>query len=507
MHKFLALFLLLTFIGCKREEEKVMPLPPDHQPEIVENPEISSFSINGIDFTIQDDLITGSSEDELENKSELVAAFEAEGTVKVNGIEQVSGVTTNDFTGPVVYSVTNSAGTTKEYTVKFPTFTGLARLFITIDERAQITKQDYVQASFKLDPNHQFNSDLIEVDGRIRGRGNSTWNMPKKPYRIKLDSKTSLFNMPAHKDWVLLANYHDKTLIRNYLAYRLAYKVETPFPPSYHFIEVFINGIHQGNYMLTDQTEVGSSRVDIPELKPSDDDERLITGGYLLEIDQRVLTNRDKPYFESKEFPIAIRSPDEPSDLQMEYITNYVKEAEDALFGENFSDVNNGFRKYFDEESMIRWFIVSEVFKNVDSRHFSSIFFHKDRGGKLTMGPIWDFDMSAGNARHCGGCMIPTGWYVKNHAWFNRMYEDPAFKAKVRSVFNQYKTEINDLLPEISKMTAYLDLSQKRNIEIWPITGDVGPRGPKEPTFESHVEFLKNFLSERIQWMDGEINN
>lgn len=497
-HQFIALFLLLAFVGCKKEIEKI-------ETEKLQ-PEISTFSINNIAFAIEDDLILGNNPSDID-RSSLAATFTAEGTVSVNGKEQVSEVTTNDFTAPVRYTVSNATGS-KEYTVKYTTFTGLAKLYITTENGANITKADYVSATFTLDPNFQYDGGSVEATGKIKGRGNSTWDMVKKPYKIKFDSKTSLFDMPEHKTWVLLANYADKSLMRNYLAYRLAKKIDTPFAPSYNFIEVYLNGNHQGNYMLSDQVEIGPNRVNIPALGPSDNGDDVITGGYLLEIDERA-PEKDDPYFVSDitKFPIVIEGPEEPSELQMAYITNYVNEAEEVLFGANFTDKDNGFRKYFDEESMIRWFFVSEVFKNVDSRSFSSIFFHKDRGGKLTMGPLWDFDLGAGNAGHCPECMQATGWHVRYNPWFNRMYEDPAFKAKVKSMWQQYKSEIDDLLPTIDKTALHLDASQKRNFVLWPDFNDPSWTAVQgKLSYKSQVDYLKEFLTARIAWMDGEIN-
>lgn len=493
----IALLLVLLFVGCKKENEET---------SVQENqPQISAFSINNVDFAIEDGLILGNNMNDID-RSALAATFTAEGTVYVNGKEQVSEVTTNDFTSPVRYTVSNATAT-KEYIVQYTTFTGLAKLYITTESGSHIAKEDYVSARFKLDPNFQYEGGNVEAMGRIKGRGNSTWDMAKKPYKIKFDSKTSLFNMPEHKTWVLLANYADKSLMRNYLAYRLAKKIEMPFTPSYNFVEVYLNGQHQGNYMLSDQVEVASTRVNIPEIGPSDTGDDVITGGYLLEIDQRILEAKDEPYFESNQFPIVIKSPEEPSGLQMTYISNYVKEAEEVLFGANFADTDNGFRKYFDEEAMIRWFIVSEVFKNVDSQSFSSIYFHKDRGGKLTMGPLWDFDLGAGNAGHCTECMQATGWHVRHNPWFSRMYEDPAFRAKVKSMWQQYKPEIDDLLPTIDKTAAYLDLSQRRNFTLWPDFNDPNWTTVQgKLSYKSQVDYLKTFLAARIAWMDGQIN-
>ncbi|MDQ3393219.1 MAG: CotH kinase family protein [Bacteroidota bacterium] len=516
-YKFLIFYIFLTSLSCKLDKEP-NPLPGNQPvvPEVPETPEepedpenevegaeISTFSINNIDFDIQEGQITAFNKQNI-LKKELVAVFSANGVVKINGIEQESGMTVNNFSGPVVYTVTNDAGNIKEYIVRYITFTGIAKLYITTENKARITKEEYVPASFDFDPNFEYDAEPIGLEGRIRGRGNTSWNMLKKPYKIKFESKTSFFNMPAHKTWVLIANYADKTLIRNYLAYTLAEKTEMPFPVSRHFVEVFLNDVHIGNYMLTDQIEVDSDRVDIMELGPTDNDPNQITGGYLLEIDHRVLQAQDEPYFETSHFPIVVKSPEEPSIQQMDYISNYLKEAEEALFGEDFSDVNFGFRKYFDEESMIRWFIVSELFKNVDSRHFSSIYIHKNRGGKLDMGPLWDFDLSTGNASHCRDCMRPTGWHVMNNAWFKRMYEDEAFKANVKKLWKQYKPEIDNILPQIFKLSEYLDLSQQANFVLWPKLNEPGATVQNLPDYQSHVEYLHDFLEERINWMDNE---
>ncbi len=191
----------------------------------------------------------------------------------------------------------------------------------------------------------------------------------------------------------------------------------------------------------------------------------------------------------------------------MRPLQSYISEAETILYSDNFEDKQEGFRKYFDEESMIKWFIVSEVFKNVDSKNFSSIYFYKDRGGKITMGPIWDFDLGAGNAAHCEDCMYPEGWYILNNYWFARMYEDTDFKEKLKTMWNQYKPYADKLVDVLEDVSEVIQASQKINFEIWPDFGD--PRWAVAPGFDSHEEHLshlKNFLQNRIAWMHQEIN-
>lgn len=403
---------------------------------------------------------------------------------------------------PLILSVALTACQKSEGPIIEPP-SGLPALRIHTEGGNEIGREDYVPADFSFYAKDNAEEAIWEnVVGKIRGRGNSTWDMVKKPYKLKFDNEIDFFDMQAQKIWVLLANYADKTLVRNYLAYQLADNIGLPFSPSYHFIEVYVNDKHQGNYMFTDQTEVNPGRVEIPELSPSDNDPDVITGGYLLEIDTRV-PDKGKPYFETETFPIRIRSPKEPSTQQMNYISEYVKEAEGVLFGEHFEDPEQGFRKYFDEESMIRWFLVSEVFKNVDSKEFSSIFFHKNRDGKLVMGPLWDFDLSAGNAMHCESCMDPKGWYVLHHPWFHRMYDDEGFKKKVRDMWKEYKPVIEQTIPSLDHITAELSTSQQNNFKLWPDFSDPNwAVKPGLPSYKSHVDFLRSFLQTRIEWMD-----
>lgn len=391
--------------------------------------------------------------------------------------------------------------------------TGLPQLHIYIDDyleslrRFNISKDTYT--SGMLDYTTFSSEHGMEFKGKdmeIRGRGNSTWRGVKQPYRLKFTQPISFFNEPPQNLWVILANYADKSLMRNYLAYWLAEQIGCPYPVSYHFVELFAQGQYHGNYLMTDQVEVGPHRVNIQPLQPTDNHESVITGGYLLEIDGRV-RNKGKPYFTSTKFDIRVRSPKDISEEQMRYIRNYVIEAERVLYGSNFQDAQHGFRKYFDEASMAKWFIVAELFKNVDAQDFSSIFFFKDRDGKLTMGPIWDFDRTLGNAKYCNECLEPEGWYIMKHHWFNRMYEDPNFQQLVRDEWNQNLALIQQLLPKIDETAQYLDKSQQENYKRWPSFSNPNRTNIKINSYQGHVDYIKDFLTRRIEWMDAQLNN
>ncbi len=489
---------LLLLAACKEEPKDVFSVIPPDEDTTGTAPVIESFYIGTDTFTISSTIIEGYIALPKDiNTEALKATFTASGVVEVNGVLQESGVTENDFSKPVVYTVYSDSGKKKtEYVVKLTTFTRLPKLFITTKGAAIInSKENYVNATFRLEPNGQYNCDVFEGTGRIKGRGNTTWHMPKKSYKIKLDQASGLLEMDPYKEWTLLANYADKTLMRNYLANELATLLDMSFAPAHHFVEVFLNGKHVGNYMLSDQVEIGKTRVNIT--KP---------GGYLLEIDFRAKdeTIENVGWFESYGMPVALKEPDEMTPEQFKIVKDYVTKADKALKDYAEGNKNINYRQYFDEESTIKWFLVNEFFKNCDAQGFSSIFFYKDKNDdKLYMGPVWDFDIAAGNAAHLSACQAPKGWWVRNQPRINRMYTDPEFVKKVKEMWSQYRPQFLNIINEVDVMAERLDLSQKENFKLWPDFED--PSGfvvPGNKSYEKQIIYLKDFLQKRFDWLD-----
>ena len=198
----------------------------------------------------------------------------------------------------------------------------------------------------------------------IRGRGNSTWGAVKKPYRIKFQQKRHLLNMKDDaRDWVLLANYFDKTLIRNAVAFDIGHFIGMEFTPSVKFADVYLNNVYIGNYLVTDQVEVGKNRVDIDKMDTIDVAEPTISGGYLIE---RVGFANQEPisYFVTKKsVPFSIKDPDPEviKPVQKTYLTTFVQNQENVLFSTNWKDTLSGYRAILDTASFLRWYIASEL--------------------------------------------------------------------------------------------------------------------------------------------------
>ena len=205
----------------------------------------------------------------------LVASFTYSGvSVKIGDIEQKSGETKNNFGDPVIYSVIAEDGTKNDYTV---TVTNnqprIPRVYIITEENAPILdKENYVTSTVKVEDIDKYYSDEVTFTSTagVRGRGNSTWGQPKKPYRIKLDKKAVLLGMSNDKDWALLANYFDKTLLRNITAFEIAKIAEMNWTPSSISVDFYLNDVYQGVYTLTEHVKVSKERLDMELVTPSD---------------------------------------------------------------------------------------------------------------------------------------------------------------------------------------------------------------------------------------------
>ena len=433
------------------------------------------------------------------NIKTMVASFTCpeDCQVEVNGVPQESGVTVNDFTQPVLYQVTTPSDSVLEYVVDVLEFTGLPVISIDTDGKKPVTsKEDYIGATISVNGGRFFagmNATSIE----IRGRGNSTWYIhPKKPYQIKFEDKTAMLDMPSDKRWLLLAEYSDKTFLRNRIAFELGYLSELEWTPLSQYAELIFNGKHQGLYHITQKVEESKNRVNITD------------EGYLLEIDQLDRLDPGDVYFYSDHFLLNIKEPEiVKNSAEYTYIRDYMLDFEEALFGPNFKDPVNGYQKYIDMESVVDWFLINEIAKNVDAKSFASIFMYKAPGEKLYMGPIWDFDLGFGNVNYADP-EFPTGFWVRHNPWISRMLQDPTFVLKVKQRFSYFLNREQQIYDLIDEYYAYLYVSQWENDHIWNTLGVwVWPNSQVFNTYEEEIAYLKYWIETRLNWMEGAIYN
>lgn len=425
-----------------------------------------------------------------------------------------SGKTVNEVQMRVTVDSTAGQRTTATHSFIAPTAPqgfvparqNLPVLRITTDNDAPIlSKETYLNGQISLTPNAA-GEGLLVVGTQIRGRGNSTWDlMPKKPYRLKLTGKSPLLGMPSSRDWVLLANYSDKTLLRNTIALELGASMGMPWTPRAEYVEVFHGGRYLGIYQLMENIKVASDRVDIDELDEDDVAAPEITGGYLLEVDFR--QDGHTMFSASENLPIVFQDPEEPTAAQEAYIQGYIDQLENALNSAAFADPATGYAAYIDVDSFVRWYLVNELFRNRDANMWSSCWMYKPRGGKLHMGPLWDFDISAGNINY-DDAYLTAGWWVRDAPWFSRLFQDPAFVARVRQVWNEIKAEqLPEMFQSIAARSATLQQAQLNNFQRWPILETyVWPNNRIPGSYAGEVEYLVSWLTTRAAWMDSQFN-
>jgi len=374
--------------------------------------------------------------------------------------------------------------------------TGLPVVYIeTENEKTIDSKEVYVNANMTIKKGGEV---LSTNTLRIKGRGNATWTYPKKPYKLKLDEKSSILGMAAAKDWVLLANYCDKTLLRTSIAFELSRLMHFPWTPDDQFVEVVLNGEYLGNYQMTESIEQGSNHIDIPKQ------------GFIFEQDGYY--QEEPNYFVSalRGYGYSFKNPDPEDDLsddQWHYIKNYVDEFESVLSSETFADPLIGYRQYIDELSFARWFIFQNVLANMDT----NVYLIKEDmdDSKLTMGPVWDFEWSIGIGWYEGMRPRPADYYVwqSDVFYYDRLLQAPQFKAKVKELWNTISVT-DDILQHMEEMAQLIGKSQKLNFKRWDIMNTrVSVGGIPMGSYEKEVECDRQFFINHMNWLAAEISN
>ncbi len=433
---------------------------------------------------------TGATEQPLSDMS-LVARFESNVPAMVGDQVQQSGVSIQDFSEEVVYMIGS-----EEFRVRLTNFTGLPIISIYTDDRGAVTsKEVWKSATLTINGNGVFD-DLAETVVNIRGRGNTTWGWPKKPYALKFEKKTSVLGMPKHKRWVLLANAMDRTMIRNRMAFRVAQQTSLAWTPRNEYAEVFLNGKHIGCYLVAEQIKVDENRVNITEMTPSDNEGEALTGGYLFELDFHF--DNEKQWRTSRNTPFAIKSPDEDelTNEQFAWAKDYINSVEDLLYSEDYLSPEQGYANYIDQKSFVDYWIVFEVCLNHELGNPGSVYMHKDRGGKLVAGPIWDFDW--GTFSYNVSTSAKGRLYLTGVLWYGRLFRDPAMKTLAKERWAEIYPQLLTLLDFIDYEEEYLTLSAQRNFSLWNPQDTGSVNGDESLTFEEAVARMRAIYAERL---------
>ena len=415
-------------------------------------------------------------------------------------------------------------------------------LEINVELRKPIVKDTYRTAELILRDGTVTNVYSMQ----IRGRGNSTWGLSKKPYHIKLDEKADLFGMGESRHWILLANAYDGSHLRNKLSYDLSAAMGMTAVKSVH-VNVILNGRFVGLYQLSENIRAEKGRVPVNDWEDTAEDaaysigrtENLtdeetavladgmktdlswitsgvyggytlsdymntenfdITGGYILELDE-YYDERSK--FRTPEgVPIMAKSPEylNTNDEMFSYIQDWVCEMEEAMFSsDGYNNLGKHYTDYVDMDSFMDYWLVNELFKSVELL-FKSCFMYKPAGGNLVFGPVWDMDWSSGNPSNLGGdgadpCTWTHEHMMAREKWYRALYDQPDFVTAAKDRWWEIRPLIDDMMARLDTIAGEISIAAADNRNAW-----------KTRSFEDETDQLRDWLTARIGWLDGQFS-
>lgn len=510
--------------GTSSESVESEPFVNEEIAAVVERIAVSernAFVDSPIEFTVDDDnaaaVVDVTYSDYVDVRTLMNCLLDIEvsgGTYELGGgLNEQGGV---DLTGNAYITVTDEYGKRKRFTLTANrTVHDLPIVNILLgDSKAEtdIQRDVYSGMEMYIDcSGAEGFSDTTILSGGIRGRGHSSWSWDKKPYRIKLDTSVPILGMPKNRDWILLSNYADKSLMRNIVAYDMGRGLDFIWTPTQYPVDLFVNGVYRGVYALGEHREISQHRINIDE---SDSVDR----GYVLEVGgadgEGLVLGVD--YFHTNSNSVQfITFVDPDTDKltaeQRQFVMDYVNAADAAIVS------GEGYENYIDVESFCDWIIMHELTCNLDSCFRRSCYITKDKGGKIEMGPIWDFDMAFGNfvmdnASYNTWFTLGTTAdkaYVKVN-WCNYLMKNESFRAKIKARWFEVRDELLERAHRsIAENKAKIAVSQTENFAVWDIlgkkTGYQSWATANIADYDSQVDYLEEFIEKRAKWIDENI--
>jgi hypothetical protein len=396
--------------------------------------------------------------------------------------------------------------------------TNIPDVVIHTENAEEVTsKETYLNGvvSFISEGGQNIYSDKLE----IRGRGNASWNFPKKPYRLKLAKSASPLGCPAKaRNWTLINNYGDKTLVRNLLAFDISRRLEMPYSPAGQLVNVYFNGEYKGCYQFCDHIDIRKNRVDIIEMSEDDVTEETITGGYFIEIDAYADSEDLHFYSKRNRIPVTMKNPDFDAmlfsfDPRRIYITNFFDRMEASVF----SFDANAWRELLDAPTFVRHFLTGELSGNTDT--YWSVYLSKQRGEDLfRVGPVWDFDIAFENDHRTHPINSKNDWICKaagsfadgSRDMFVKIITSLTTSGDLSAVWRQYRSSgaitADALVETLNDYEKEIDASQRLNFTRWNILGSLVHENYQAlGSYQAEVDVVRKYVTERVAWIDRKL--
>lgn len=378
-------------------------------------------------------------------------------------------------------------------------YAGLPRIVIETENLQEIKdRETEIPAKLQIWGDSSPESEILELT--IRGRGNTSWfGTPKRSYKIKFETKSEILGMPSNTDWALIANYADKSLIKNHLVYSLSAQLKSYYSPRSRLIELYVNKLYLGVYLLTETIKVGKHRVNIPKSDFS----------YLVEIDGK--HKEGEIFFVSKGIdetgrPFRIHEPSNPSTASMDTIKNYINSFE-VFLRDSPNKTINEINKWINLDEAIKHYWIQELTKNPDANFYTSVYFNWEKGNSIKLGPVWDFDLSMGG--HSSDSVNATDeWYIR-HYWYRHLFRNKEFQTKAWAYWKKNKAIFESMISQIDSLQKDMQLAANNNFNRWNILGSTRYQYHPQSfeTYKDATEYLKNWIYNRIQWIDKQYDS
>ncbi len=364
------------------------------------------------------------------------------------------------------------------YDSEYP-YAGIPRIVIETENHQEIKdRETEIPAKLQIWGENSPESEVMDLT--IRGRGNTTWSYPKKPYAIKFNEKQAFLGMPKAKKWVMLANYRDRTLIRNAVAFEIARQTNQAWVPQGKFADVYLNQKFIGNYYICEKIEVKEKRLNLKE------------NSFLIEFD-KYYDGDFKFRTEINDLPVIIKYPKEPDESEISNIKNFINSAEASL---QQPSSDSSYLEYINQGSFADYIIIYALTTNTEPSEPKSVYMHLDKNGKINAGPVWDFDYSTFNKNK-------TGLANKNSKLFKQLLHKPSFKQNFTERWESDKKNLNTIYSFVDSLSNYIAKSNELNINLWPVKINVHKVGDEVKTFEESIDMLKHSLQKKTIELDS----
>lgn len=367
-------------------------------------------------------------------------------------------------------------------------YAGIPRIVIETDDFTQIrNRENKIPSKLQVYGKDSPESEVLGLT--VKGRGHSSFTMAKYSLKLKFDEKQSLFGMPADREWDLISNQRDKSMLRNYITYQLAHILQDDYSPRCQFVELYLNRRYMGVYLLAEHVKVAKHRVNIPKTDSS----------FLFEKTREA--DDDDVLFQSYLGCIFnIKYPKDPKEETIGLLEAHVNDFEKRIEGDSAT-----LSEWIDVEDFVRYYWIQEFSKNIDGAFGRSIFITWHTDDVFRMGPVWDFDLAYGLGN--GRMMSPCDWYVRKQGWYKHLFKNAAFKDQVRKYWIANRERFEDLKDSISGPSALLAKVSKNEYKRWP-TIKVDDQWPFVDSYKNYgeaVDTLRTWIDQRVQWIDDNL--